>query len=74
MRQKPFARIPLSRATAMSRARMICGTLESRKMLKVLRTAFQKKRCWSTSWKFWRPTKSPCPPMRCHSCSETKAV
>ena len=74
IRQKVRARRPLSSAAAMSSAKMTRGTLESRKMLIVLRRLRQKYSWPSTSVKFRRPTKSPCPPMRCHSWSETYAV
>ena len=41
MRQKVLARMLRSSIAAMKIARMSCGTVESRKMLKVLRSAIQ---------------------------------
>ena len=43
-------------------------------MLIVLRSAFQKNACPSTNVKLSSPTKSPWPPMRLQSCSDTQAV
>ena len=45
MRQKVLARMLRSSTAAMNSARMSCGTVESKKMLKVLRSAVQKCGC-----------------------------
>jgi len=53
---------------------MICGTAEIRKIEKVLRSAIQNGGFESTNAKLSKPTKSPWPPMRFHSWTETHAV
>ncbi len=74
MRQNVLARRFWSRTAAMVMATTSCGMVESRKMLTVLNSEFQKKRSCSTSVKFRRPTNSPCPLSRCQSKRETKNV
>ena len=51
-----------------------CGTDDSKKMLKVLRSAVQKFGWPSTLEKLLSPTNSPLPPIRFQSCNETQAV
>lgn len=48
-----------SSTAAMSSARMICGTAESKKIVRVLRRAIQNWRCWKTQTKLSKPTKAP---------------
>ncbi|MNC60170.1 hypothetical protein D3C75_1100310 [compost metagenome] len=74
MRQNVLARRFASSIAAITRATRTCGTVESRKMLRVLRREFQKNFWPRTNVKLSNPTKSPLPPIRLHSCIDTYAV
>jgi hypothetical protein len=74
IRQKVLARRFWSSTAAMKVAAMICGTLESRKMLIVLNSEFQKSSSWSSLTKLPKPTHWPGPLSRFQSLSETTKV
>ncbi len=59
IRQNVFALRFESSTAAMARATTICGTAESRKIVRVLRSAIQNWRCWKTQTKLSKPTKVP---------------
>ena len=74
MRQNVLARMLRSSIAAMKIARISCGTVESRKMLKVLRSAVQN--CgWLRIQMYWsKPTNVPELRTRSHSWNEMTAV
>ena len=74
MRQKVFARMLRSSTEAMNSAKISCGTLESRKMLKVLRSAVQKWGCVRIQMYWSNPTKVPELRTRSQSWKEMTAV
>ncbi len=74
MRQKVLARMFWSSMAAMKIATMSCGTLESRKMLKVLRSAIQNFG-WVSTYTYWsKPMKVPVLRTRSQSMKEMTAV
>lgn len=74
MRQNVFARMFWSSIAAMKIARISCGTLESRKMLKVLRRAIQNLG-WLSTQAYWsKPMNSPELRTRSQSMNEMTAV
>ena len=74
MRQKVLARMLRSSIAAMKSARMICGTDESRKMLKVLRSATQNCSWVRIQMYCSKPTNLPVLRTRSHSWNEMTAV
>ena len=74
MRQNVLARMLRSSTAAMKIARISCGTLESTKMLKVLRSAVQKWGCVRIQTYWSKPTNSPELRTRSHSMNEMTAV
>jgi hypothetical protein len=64
----------LSSIAAMKIARISCGTLESRKMLKVLRSAVQNCGFWRIQMYWSNPMNSPELRTRSHSMNEMTAV
>ena len=74
MRQKVFARMFWSSIAAMKTARISCGTLESRKMLKVLRSAIQNFGSPRTVAYWANPTNCPELRTRSQSMKEITAV
>jgi hypothetical protein len=74
MRQKVLARMFRSSTAAMKIARMSCGTEESRKMLKVLRSAVQKCGCCRIQMYWSNPMNLPELRTRSQSMNEMTAV
>ena len=74
MRQKVLLRRLVSSAAAIAVATRSWGTAESRKMLRVLRSATQNWRWPSTKAKLPDPAHPCSPPSKSHACTETQPV
>ena len=74
MRQKVLARMFWSSSAAMKIATISCGTLESRKMLKVLRSAIQNFGLDRIHPYWSKPMNSPDPRTRSQFMKEMTAV